>query len=188
MVYIATLPVITLFYQFYHCWTSSCRSLALSSLWASVCLCTFTTLCTSCAYGKFRVVLCMFCIFPSKEQTDSDGERPASSQKQRRVCSVHQVSKRNSREDTQRQVWYVSMTCAGITVCVQVANKLPDPFPIPLFRKSTMDALEQKKYTTDDRKYMIRVLSTMMLTYVQRATMNDCACVCKALTWLCGVL
>ena len=45
-----------------------------------------------------------------------------------------------------------------------------------------MDALEQKKYTTDDLKYMFRVLLTMMLTYVQKATMNDCANVCKELT------
>ena len=58
---------------------------------------------------------------------------------------------------------------------MQIANILSDPFPIPLFRKSTMDSLEQKKYTTDDRKYMVRVLSTMILTHVQRATMNDCA-------------
>ena len=65
---------------------------------------------------------------------------------------------------------------------MQVANILPDPFPIPLFRKSTMDSLEQKKYTTDDRKYMIRVLSTMILTHVEKATMNDCAQVSKALT------
>ena len=76
------------------------------------------------------------------------------------------------------------IACLGITATnyMQVANILPDPFPIPLFRKSTIDSLEQKKYTTDDRKYMVRVLSTMILTHVQRATMNDCAQVSKALT------
>ena len=45
-----------------------------------------------------------------------------------------------------------------------------------------MDALEQKKYTRNDRKYMVRVVSMMILTYVERATMTDCANVCKALT------
>ena len=65
---------------------------------------------------------------------------------------------------------------------MQVTNKLPEPFPIPLFRKVTMDALAQKRYTTDDRKYMIRVLSTMILTHIEKSTMSDCANVSKALT------
>ena len=82
--------------------------------------------------------------------------------------------------------------CIGITYCLPplgktssypyVTNKLPEPFPIPLFRKVTMDALAQKRYTTDDRKYMIRVLSTMILTHIEKATMSDCANVSKALT------
>ena len=129
------------------------------------------------------MVLCMFCIFPSKEQTDSDGERPASSCASTKTAECVQFIKCQieAQKKILRGKFDVSITCAGITVCVQVANKLPDPFPIPLFQKSSMDALEQK-YTTDDRKYMIRVVSTMMLTYVQRATMNDCACVCKPLT------
>ena len=40
--------------------------------------------------------------------------------------------------------------CPGITVTnyMQIANILPDPFPISLYRKSTMDSFEQK-YTTD---------------------------------------
>ncbi len=58
-----------------------------------------------------------------------------------------------------------------VNSCIQVANTLPEPFPIPLFRKMTMDALAQKRYTTDDRKYMIRVLSTMILTHVEKVQM-----------------
>jgi len=42
--------------------------------------------------------------------------------------------------------------------------------------------LEDKKYTTDDRKYMVRVLATMLLASVEKATMGDCATVAQALT------
>ena len=44
-----------------------------------------------------------------------------------------------------------------------------------------MKSLVAKKYTIDDRKYMVRVLATMILTHIENASMEDCAEVSKAL-------
>ena len=57
-------------------------------------------------------------------------------------------------------------------------NKLPDPFIIPRFRKTTKQNLAKKLFYADDRKYMVRVLATMIL--LQLPT-NDCDHVAKAL-------
>ena len=61
------------------------------------------------------------------------------------------------------------------------AKLLPDPFPIPIFRRGTEEALKNKKFDLDDRRYMVRVLATMLLTYVQHASMRDCEVVAKSL-------
>lgn len=43
-------------------------------------------------------------------------------------------------------------------------SKVPDPFPIPTFRKHTQARLLAKQLTPDDRKYIVTVF-TMLLTY-----------------------
>ena len=57
----------------------------------------------------------------------------------------------------------------------------PHPFPIPTFRPSTAESLLKKVLTDADRKYMVRTLSTILMTYVTRPGMEDCNIVAKAL-------
>ena len=59
--------------------------------------------------------------------------------------------------------------------------RIPTPFPIPRFRKHTQMKLDKKLLTSDDRKYMVSVLGTMLLTYVETASKNDCLIVAEAL-------
>ena len=59
--------------------------------------------------------------------------------------------------------------------------QLPDIFIVPLFRKSTEENLAKKVFYPDDRKYMVRVLATTILSQVSRASMKDCEIVAKAL-------
>lgn len=54
-------------------------------------------------------------------------------------------------------------------------------FPIPVFRPSTEENLANKKIADDDRKYIVRVLATMLLSYVQRPRMDDCDIVARSL-------
>lgn len=58
---------------------------------------------------------------------------------------------------------------------------MPNPFPISMFRGSTEDNLANKRLGEDDRKYMVRVLATMLCTYVQHPTMKNCAVVAESL-------
>lgn len=58
---------------------------------------------------------------------------------------------------------------------------MPDPFPIPTFRKHTQARLLSKHYTPDDRKYIVSVLGTMLLTYVERASKKHCLIVGESL-------
>ena len=51
--------------------------------------------------------------------------------------------------------------------------QVPNPFPIPNFWDRTEENLEIKKIADDDRKYMIRVLATMLCTYKQAPSRND---------------
>ena len=60
-------------------------------------------------------------------------------------------------------------------------RELPDPFPIPHFRDHTQKKLENKQFDSDDRKYMVRVLATMLLAHVSRPTMKECEHVARAL-------
>ena len=56
---------------------------------------------------------------------------------------------------------------------------MPQRFPIPLFHKST-----EKKLADDDhhdRKYMVRVLATMLTTYVQCPSIKHCQMVAESL-------
>lgn len=57
----------------------------------------------------------------------------------------------------------------------------PNPFPIPMFRVDTQANLKDKKLGDDDRKYIVRVLATVLCTYVQRPSMRDCEIVAKSL-------
>lgn len=50
-----------------------------------------------------------------------------------------------------------------------------------MFRKSTEKHLADKRMGEDDRKYMVRVLATMLSTYVQRPSMKDCSVVAESL-------
>ena len=59
--------------------------------------------------------------------------------------------------------------------------QLPDIFIVPLFRKSTEENLAKKVFYPDDRKYMVQVLATTILSHVSRASMKDCEIVAKAL-------
>ena len=56
-----------------------------------------------------------------------------------------------------------------------------DPFPIPTFRERTEVNLSQRKLADDDRKYIVRVLITLLCTYVQRPTMKNCRAVAASL-------
>ena len=60
-------------------------------------------------------------------------------------------------------------------------GKVPDPFPIPTFRKSTESNFHAKKLADDDRKYVVRTLATMLCTYVQRPSTADCELVARSL-------
>ena len=50
-----------------------------------------------------------------------------------------------------------------------------------MFRDTTEENLRNKIFYPDDRKYIVRVLATMMLTTGTRATTSDCDHVAKAL-------
>ena len=61
------------------------------------------------------------------------------------------------------------------------AEKLPDPFPIPKFRESTERNLQKKLKTKDDRRYMVRILATVLCTHIQKPSTRDCEVVGKSL-------
>lgn len=58
---------------------------------------------------------------------------------------------------------------------------VPNPFPIPAFREATEKNLADGRVPPDDRKYIVRTLATMLLTYIQRPSMNDCGIVAQSL-------
>lgn len=62
-----------------------------------------------------------------------------------------------------------------------MSGKVPDPFPIPIFRKSTEANFRAKKLADDDRKYVVRTLATMLCTYVQSPSTADCELVARSL-------
>lgn len=58
---------------------------------------------------------------------------------------------------------------------------LPNPFPIPKFRVSTMQNFQNQLLTGQDRKYVVQTLVTVMMTHVQRPTLSECGIVAKSL-------
>lgn len=62
-----------------------------------------------------------------------------------------------------------------------MSGKVPDPFPIPTFRKLTEINFQAKKLADDDRKYVVRTLATMLCTYVQSPSTADCELVARSL-------
>ena len=58
---------------------------------------------------------------------------------------------------------------------------MPNPFPIPTFRKETEANFKNKRLDDDDRKYVVRTLATMLCTYVQSPSTTDCEVVAKSL-------
>ena len=64
---------------------------------------------------------------------------------------------------------------------LQVTAKVPDPFPVPMLKEDVEKSLSQKKLCADDRKYIVRVLATVLLTHVQKPSMRQCEVVAKAL-------
>ena len=62
-----------------------------------------------------------------------------------------------------------------------MTGKVPDPFPIPVFRAHTQHSLDKKKLADDDRKYIVRVLATMLCTYIPRPAKKHCEIVAKSL-------
>ena len=59
--------------------------------------------------------------------------------------------------------------------------QVPNPFPIPNFWDRTEENLANKKIADDDRKYMVRVLATMLCTFKQSPSRNDCGVVAESL-------
>ena len=57
---------------------------------------------------------------------------------------------------------------------------MPDPFPIPIFREATEANLSNKRVAHDDRKYIVRVLATMLCSYVQKPSMSHCKIVAQS--------
>ena len=73
-------------------------------------------------------------------------------------------------------------------VCVPLSTyfflqvqSLPKPFPIPVFRGATEANLEKKLLVDTDRKYMVQVLSTVLMVHVQRPSLAECGVVAKQL-------
>ena len=60
-------------------------------------------------------------------------------------------------------------------------SKVCSPFPIPKFRQHTQNNLEKGVIGDDDRKYIVSVLGTVLLTHVQRASRRDCLIVAESL-------
>lgn len=58
---------------------------------------------------------------------------------------------------------------------------VPDPFPIPMLKEEVETSLNQKKLCADDRKYIVHVLSTVLLTHVQKPSMRQYEIVSKVL-------
>lgn len=59
-------------------------------------------------------------------------------------------------------------------------NDVPSPFPIPTFRQSTMKSLEKGLLTTPDRRYIVQTIATVLMTYVQRPSLDCCNDVAKS--------
>ena len=63
---------------------------------------------------------------------------------------------------------------------LQVTAKVPDPFPVPML-KEDVEKSQVRKNCAGDRKYIVHVLATILLTHVQKPSMRQCEVVAKAL-------
>ena len=59
-------------------------------------------------------------------------------------------------------------------------NDLPSPFPVPAFRRSTTKNLEKDVLTDPDRRYMVQTIATVLMTYVQRPSLDHCNAVANS--------
>ena len=50
-----------------------------------------------------------------------------------------------------------------------------------MFKEEVETSLSHRKLCDDDRKYIVRVLATVLLTYIQKPSMRQCEVVAKAL-------
>jgi len=50
-----------------------------------------------------------------------------------------------------------------------------------MFKEEVETSLSHRKLCDDDRKYVVRVLATVLLTHIQRPSMRHCEVVAKAL-------
>ena len=50
-----------------------------------------------------------------------------------------------------------------------------------MFKQDVEESLEKRRLTNDDRKFMCRVLATVLQTHVQRPSVAQCEIVAKAL-------
>ena len=66
-------------------------------------------------------------------------------------------------------------------VFLHMQGTIPNPFPIPYFRKYTQANLDKELFTDEDRKYIVSVLGTMLLTYKDSISKHDCRVVAEAL-------
>ena len=60
-------------------------------------------------------------------------------------------------------------------------KEMPKPFPIPKFRQNMESNLQEKILTNTDRKSIVQTLATMLMTYTQRPSLQQCEIVAKAL-------
>ena len=60
-------------------------------------------------------------------------------------------------------------------------GSLPNPFPIPKFHPNTEKKIQDKTLIDADRKYVVQTLATVMMTHVQRPSLQQCGIVGKAL-------
>lgn len=58
---------------------------------------------------------------------------------------------------------------------------LPIPFPIPAFRHTTEIHLQRGAITDTDQKYMVQTLTTLLMTYKTKPSLNDCLIVSRSL-------
>lgn len=50
-----------------------------------------------------------------------------------------------------------------------------------MFRRSTQDKLDKKRFADDDRRHMISVLGHVVCAHIEKATTDDCKIVSEAL-------
>ena len=68
-----------------------------------------------------------------------------------------------------------------IKCTVYTLQALPDPFPIPTFRRSTEKNLSEQQLLDGDRKYVVQTVATVLKTSKQRPSLGDCGLAAKSL-------